>query len=157
MRIGLLRYICYKESNKLMSTQDYIEHNGVINSIDNQHITVMIVSESACASCHAKSACTAADMQDKLIDIYQESTDFKVGQQVILMGRKTMGTKAVILAYLIPLVLIFITLISSFQLTDNETLSGILSLVILIPYFTAIYFFKDKLQHTFSFTIKQLN
>lgn len=141
-----------------MSEIDYIEHEGIVEEINPQHIKVRIVNESACASCHAKGACTTADLQDKLIDVYQSISNLSVGQKVMLLGKKSLAPKAVLLAYVFPLILILATLIIAFYATNNELLAGVLSLAVLIPYFAIIYFLKDKLERTFSFSIKhQIN
>ncbi|MBS2100353.1 SoxR reducing system RseC family protein [Carboxylicivirga linearis] len=141
-----------------MSEIDYIEHEGFVEEINPQHIKVRIVNESACASCHAKGACTAADLQDKLIDVYQSISNLSVGQKVMLLGKKSLAPKAVLLAYVFPLVLILATLITVFYVTNNELLAGILSLAVLIPYFIIIYFMRNRLEQTFSFSIKhQIN
>jgi len=141
-----------------MADIDYIEHEGIVAEVKPQHIRVRIVNESACASCHAKGSCTAADLQDKLIDVYQSTDDIVIGQKVMLLGKKSLAPKAVLLAYIYPILLILATLIAVFYATDNEILAAVLSLVVLIPYFTAIYFQKDRLKRTFSFTIKhQIN
>ncbi|MBK3517068.1 SoxR reducing system RseC family protein [Carboxylicivirga marina] len=141
-----------------MADLDYIEHEGIVTELNPQHIKVRIVNESACASCHAKGSCTAADLQDKLIDIYQSETGFQTGQKVMLMGKKSLAPKAVLLAYIYPILLILAALISTFFITGNELLAGGLALAILVPYYAGIYLLKDKLKRTFSFTIKhQIN
>ena len=141
-----------------MSELEYIEHEGIVESIEPQHVKVRIVSESACASCHAKGSCTAADLQDKLIDIYQSVSDITIGQKVMIVGKKSLAPKAVLLAYIFPLILIFAALLGTHYLTGNDLLAGGLSLAILVPYFAVIYYLKDRLQKTFSFTIKhQIN
>lgn len=141
-----------------MADIDYIEHEGIVAEINPQHIKVRIVNESACAACHAKGSCTAADLQDKLIDIYQFASDMKIGQKVMLLGEKSLAPKAVLLAYVYPILLILAVLITTFYLSDNELLAGGLSLAVLVPYYALIYRFKEKLKRTFSFTIKhQIN
>ncbi len=47
--------------------QGEIEHKGIVQKVSERKITVGIINESACASCHAKGACTVADMKDKEI------------------------------------------------------------------------------------------
>ncbi|MCG8580202.1 MAG: SoxR reducing system RseC family protein [Bacteroidales bacterium] len=141
-----------------MADIDYIEHEGFVEEVNPQHVKVRIVNESACASCHAKGSCTAADLQDKLIDVYQFESDLHVGQKVMLLGKKSLAPKAVLLAYIYPIILILAALISTFYLTNNELLAAGLALGILVPYYAIIYANKNKLKRTFSFTIKhQIN
>ena len=40
-----------------------IEHRGVITSITDNKVSVKILQQSACSSCHAKGACTAATVE----------------------------------------------------------------------------------------------
>ena len=56
-----------------------IEHSGIVQHIDGKHIRVQILQESACSGCHAKGACTAADMKDKYVDVEADFSEFKVG------------------------------------------------------------------------------
>ncbi|MCT4587251.1 MAG: SoxR reducing system RseC family protein [Carboxylicivirga sp.] len=141
-----------------MADRDYIEHEGIVEEVSTQLVKVRIVNESACASCHAKGSCTAADLQDKLIDIYQIDSDFKPGQKVMLLGKKSLAPKAVLLAYIYPILLILAGLVTTYYLSNDELLAGGVSLAILLPYYFIIYLLKDKLKRTFSFTIKhQIN
>lgn len=130
-----------------------IEHDGVVDQISGSHVKVKIVSESACASCHAKGACTAADIQDKEVDIITSET-FKPGDHVVLIGQSSQGLKAAWWAYILPVVLMLLTLSVVFSSTGNESLAGFLALLILVPYYLIIRLANKAMKQTFSFTIK---
>lgn len=132
-----------------------IEHGGIIHQINGKHIRVQILQESACSGCHAKGVCSAADMQDKYIDVDADGSDYKVGEQVILYGRSAMGLFAVLLAFVFPFLLILLTLFLLDNYTDNEALSGGIALAILFPYFVIISFFNKKLKSKLKFHIKK--
>lgn len=132
-----------------------IEHSGIVQHIDGKHIRVQIVQESACGSCHAKSTCTAAEMKEKYVDVEAETTDFKPGDAVMLYGRSSMGLLAVLLAFVLPFLLILITLFVLRSQTDNEALSGTIALAILVPYFIILSFFNQKLKTTLKFNIRR--
>jgi sigma-E factor negative regulatory protein RseC len=131
-----------------------IEHDGIIDSIDAQKIHVRIVSESACSGCHAKGACSAADLQDKLIDINHNGNEYKPGQRVTIYGQKTLGFKAVALAYVIPSVIVLTSLIITYYTTLNDVLSALVSIGVLVPYFVVIYMLRSQFERTFTFFIK---
>ncbi len=133
-----------------------IEHEGIVIQSLNNQTTVRIVSQSACASCHAKSACTAADMQEKLIEVESNET-YSPGQQVMLIGNQELGLKAAWWAYVLPVALVLITLILSFAITQNENVSGLLALLILVPYFIIIKLAGSILKKEFAFRIKSIN
>ena len=138
-----------------MSDFEYVEHQGIVEQVLPDQVKVRIISISACAACHAKDACNASDMEDKLIDVYEPHQELSVGQRVLLLGKKNLAPLAVTLAYVFPVVLILFTLILTVKLTGNEPLAAVLALFILVPYFAIIHFLKDKLQKTFTFTIKR--
>ena len=73
-------------------------------------IQVQIIQMSACSSCHAKGACTAADMDEKFIDVESDDTSLKVGDMVDIVGESSTGLFAVLLAFVIPFMLILTSL-----------------------------------------------
>ncbi len=132
-----------------------IEHAGVIHQIDGRHIRVQILQESACSSCHAKGACSAADMKDKFVDIESDGSDYKVGEQVTLYGQSSMGLFAVLLAFVIPFLIILLTLFILKNYIDNEAISGSIALGTLLPYFIILSFFNSRLKSKLKFQIKK--
>lgn len=132
-----------------------IEHSGIIHQINGKHIQVQIIQQSACSGCHAKGACTAADMDDKYIDVETDQTDFKVGEPVTLLGKNSMGLFAVLLAFVIPFSLILLTLFILKQFSISEALSGSLALAVLIPYYLILSLFNKKLKTKLVFQIQK--
>lgn len=136
---------------------EIIEHSGIIQNVNGKHIQVQIVQMSACSSCHAKGACSAADMDDKLIDVETDSLDFRVGEAVILYGQSSLGLLAVLLAFVIPFLLILFTLLILKMYIDSDALSGSIALGTLVPYFLILSQFNSKLKSKFKFQVKRLN
>lgn len=132
-----------------------IEHTGTINHIEGHHIQVLITQESACSSCHAKGACSAADKDDKIIEIESFDTSLKIGDRVIVYGKNSIGLQAVLLAFVLPFVLILLSLFVLRLYTDNEALSGSLALFMLLPYYFILSLFNKKLKSKFQFYIKK--
>ncbi|MEA4974925.1 MAG: SoxR reducing system RseC family protein [Paludibacter sp.] len=132
-----------------------IEHAGVIHQIDGRHIRVQILQESACSGCHAKGACSAADMKDKFVEIESDGSDYKVGEQVTLYGQSSMGLFAVLLAFVIPFLIILLTLFILKNYIDNEAISGSIALGTLLPYFIILSFFNSRLKSKLKFHIKK--
>lgn len=132
-------------------------HAGVIQEVSENKITVVIINASACSSCHAKGACLASDMKEKEIDIYHFSGNYYPGQQVNIIGRTSQGFKAAFYVYILPFLLVFTSLIICVSITNNEGLSGLLSLAILVPYYAALYIFRSKIKSSFEFEIAAIN
>lgn len=132
-----------------------IEHTGIINHIEGHRMKVLITQNSACSSCHANGACSAADKDDKLIDVESYDTTFQVGDSVVLYGQSSMGLQAVLVAFVIPFLLILLTLFVVRSRVDNEVYSGLTALGVLIPYYTILSFFNKKMKSKFQFYIKK--
>lgn len=135
---------------------EIIEHSGIIQNVNGKHIQVKIVQLSACSSCHAKGACSAADVDDKLIDVETDRTDFSVGETVLLYGQSSMGLLAVFLAFVIPFLLILFTLLILKLYISNEALAGSIALVTLVPYFFILSRFNSTLKSKLKFQVKKL-
>ncbi len=120
-------------------------------------LIVSIVNQSACSSCHARGACSAADFQEKEIEITHFSQNYHPGQEVIILFREEQGFTALWFGYLMPFLLVLITLIIAVSLIKNELISGLLSLAILIPYYITLYFFRPYLKKVFKFEVEEMN
>ncbi len=141
----------------MKSANKVVEHRGVVEEVANGKVKVRIISESACASCHAKGACTASDTKEKVIDAYNiNNTNIASGKSVIIQGQQSLGLKAAFFAYILPFIVVVLTLFITFHLTHNEAISGISSLAILVPYYVFIKLISPRLEKSFIFTIKQI-
>lgn len=133
-----------------------IEHDGIVMEAVGKHVKVQIVSESACASCHAKGACTAADVQEKEVNVISHE-EFLPGQKVVIVGTSSQGLKATWWAYVLPLILVIVTLAVTYTVTENENISGALALLVLVPYFFTMHLAEKVMKKTFSFSVKSKN
>lgn len=138
-----------------MQNNKQIDHVGTITDIKDEKITVSILNVSACAGCHAKSACSMSDMKEKEIDIIDYSESFKHGEEVKIVYQESLGWLALLLAYVLPFLLVLITLFITTSFT-NELISGLMAIGILLPYYSLLYFYKNRLKKTFSFTIHKI-
>ena len=135
---------------------DIIKHRGRVERVEGSHVVVRIIQTSACSACSIKGHCNASESKEKLIDVYEANASYQVGEEVVLCGTTSMGMQAVLLAFGIPLLHIFLAVFIAMKVTGgDELLSSLIALVSVVPYFIVIYFIKDKLNKTFSFTIEK--
>ncbi len=132
-----------------------IEHTGIITRIDNKNIRVQIVQQSACSSCHAKGACSAADMDEKFVDVESTDSSLKIGDQVVIFGQNSMGLLAVLLAFVIPFLLILLTLFVLRNLVASDSVAGLIALGTLVPYYIILSFFNKQLKSKLRFQLKR--
>ncbi len=132
-----------------------IEHTGKILNIEKDQVRVLITQLSACSGCHAKSACTAADSAEKIIEATTHDLSLKPGDPVVVYGQRSSGLKAVLLAFVLPFVIILFLLFVLRYFIDNESLSGTIALASLIPYYLILSLFKNKLKTRFRFYVRR--
>ena len=135
---------------------DIIKHRGIVEKVEGSHVVVRIVQTSACAACSAKGLCNASESKEKQIDVFEAGASYRIGEEVVLCGSTSMGMRAVFLAFGIPMLLLLFALFVSMRVTDGDALvSSLVALFAVVPYYLVIYFMKDKLNRTFSFTIEK--
>ncbi len=131
-----------------------IGHDGVVSEVTASGYKVSIVSKSACAGCHAKGLCSAADMADKIIDVKSSGPEvFKVGDKVTVNMEESMGMRAVWLVYAIPAVILVTFLLYLQRLGASELTTGLSVLGAIAVYFVILYLFRKKIGRHFNFTI----
>ena len=133
-----------------------ISHIGKIVDIAPDFITVEIVAESACASCHAASLCGTADATHKAISVRNTLGNWKVGQEVRVVLKRSMGFKAVWLAYALPLLVLLAVLLTLNASGMTELASGLIAIGVTALYYLVLWLFRGKLQNEYSFYIKEI-
>ena len=133
-----------------------ISHIGKIVDIAPDFITVEIVAESACASCHAASLCGTADATHKAITVRNTPGSWQIGQEVHVALRKSMGFKAVWLAYAIPLLVLLAVLLGVNAFGVSELCSGLIAIAAVAVYYLLLWLFRGRLQNEYSFYIKEI-
>ncbi len=132
-----------------------IKHSGVIKEIDDHQYYISIVAQSACAGCSAKSVCNVSEMKDEIVEVPRNQNEsFGVGDKVDILMEKSQGTKAVMLGYVLPFLIVLITLIISLNLFGSEGVAGLISIGVLVPYYLILYVNRDKLKTAFRFRIR---
>lgn len=135
-----------------------IEHEGIVEQIKGNHITVRILQQSACSACHAKGYCTAADASEKIVDVTDNTGQFYLNERVMVQGSESMGYKAVLWAYVFPLLLVLLTVILATAIWHlTETQGALAAILSLIPYYILLYLLKNKMTKKFTFTIKKIH
>ena len=137
---------------------DLIKHRGVVEKVEGTHVTVRIIQTSACSACSVKGLCNASESKEKLIDVYHSQYTYQVGEEVVVCATTSMGMRAVILSFGVPVILLMLVLFVMMKITDDNTLfSALGAMGILVLYFLMIYMNKNKLNKSFSFTIEKNN
>jgi positive regulator of sigma E activity len=84
------------------------------------------------------------DSKAKEVEIPVQENSFTVGDEVIVRINPASGYQAVVLLYFIPFVVMVVALIIMLRAGYNEGISGLTSLLILVPYFLILYSVRKK-------------
>lgn len=137
---------------------DIIEHVGIVESIQDSHVRVRITQVSACATCSAKGYCSSADKKDKTVDVtHPGNFSYQVGDRVKIIGKSSIGWMAVLFAFVLPFLLVIISLFAFMAWMNNELYAAFFSLLILVPYYFILWLNRIRMRRNFSFTIKPIN
>lgn len=137
--------------------EDCVEQKGIVIKKQEDKVVVKIEQKSTCSSCHARGACTSLDKKDKEIEVKTKDVEnYNVGDEVIITISTKLGLKAVLIAFVLPLILLVIALflsINVFLLT--QSLSALISLIVVAAYYFLLYKQNHLLSKEFTFSIKE--
>ena len=138
-----------------MKKDNSISHLGRVIKMTPQTTTVVFLQHGACSECHAAGLCGMGDMAEKTVEVPSDPyASYKVGDQVQVLLKASMGMKAVWLAYFIPLLVLLAVVLLLSALHVGEVVTGICALVAIGLYYLLLYLFRDKLKNEYIFTIK---
>ena len=116
--------------------------------------SVEIISESACASCHAASLCSLSESKKKIVEVPAQ-LGFEPGEEVWVVMKKSMGIKAVTLGYVFPLAVLIGALLGFIVAGANEITAGLLAIGAVAVYYIVLWLRRDKLRNEYTFYIKK--
>lgn len=138
-------------------TEDTICKEGIVRAVNGDNIEVEIIVSSACSECHAKSICIPTDHRRETVtaqSLYGEQ--FEPGEKVQLVLKGSAGNKAVVLAYLLPFVVLMVTLFGTYAITKNELAGVIVSIAFVVIYYIILKTQNKKIEQKFQFFVKRM-
>ena len=139
-----------------MSSSSEISHKGRVVSVTPEVTTVEIVSESACGACHAKGLCSLGDSKVKMVEVPTSGwSDIRPGDEVEVVLKASMGHKAVLLAYMIPLVLLVAVLLVAVSAGVGELYAGLAAIAAVAAYYFGLWLMRGRLRNEYIFNIKK--
>ena len=137
--------------SKLVSKDAYI-HSGIVSKLNGSSLIISLDDNVHCESCRAKGTCGISDSGSKEVEVPHTNDSFTLNEHVNVVLKKGLGLKAVFWAYIFPFLLMIATLIISSAFLI-EWMAGLLSLLILIPYYLLLYVLRNAFKKTFKISI----
>jgi sigma-E factor negative regulatory protein RseC len=133
-----------------------IRYSGVIESISGNKLIIRIMRSSSCSTCEASNGCLASGKEETILYDSRPEDHIQKGDLVLIESNSSTGLKAVLWAYLLPVVVLLGTLIVSEYLIfpGREGWSALFSLGCTGLYFAGLIPFRKRLGHHFSLTVK---
>ena len=132
-----------------------IRQSATVIRVDAAEIEVEVCRPEACAACKAKSVCSEGGGEGKRMTLVNDGQGYRVGEQIQLVMRRSAGLKAVVIAYLVPVVLVVAALLI-FQATPmSDTTAALLTLGILVLYFVIIRLLRGRIHNQLTIEIEK--
>ena len=128
-----------------------------MKEVKDSSLIVSIISKAACVSCQVNNSCSISDIEEKEVEISHFTKEYITGQEVTVLFKESKGFVALVWGYILPFIIVLLTLIVALEITRNELQGGLISLAILIPYYTTLYFFRHRLKKIFTFEVEEIN
>jgi sigma-E factor negative regulatory protein RseC len=139
-----------------MAHKDEISHSGRIIDIDQDFTTVEIIASSACSSCHAKGMCGFSEDEEKILQLPTDPyVTWQKGDDVEVYTKKSMGLKAVWIAYIVPLVVLMVLILALAPVVEKEIMRGVYALGGVALYYLVVFLIRGRLANEIVFDIRK--
>lgn len=133
-----------------------IKHVGVVDGVEGECVRVRILQSSACSACKVAAHCNASETKEKIIVVMDtDASHYQKGDQVMVVADTAVGFRASLYGYLLPLILMVVTLVGVLAATHSEGLAALSALGILMPYYVLLFLMRNKLRNRLSFTLER--
>jgi positive regulator of sigma E activity len=139
-----------------MDSTGCIEQRGVIEKISDGKASVIFSGIEACGNCSSGKFCELFGNASRSINVPASESHFSKGEEVLIVMKRSLGMKAAILAYLLPFILLILSLITGTLLKWGDLVTAIITMTFVLFYFIGLYFFRSRIKKSFTFNIQKL-
>lgn len=133
-----------------------IKHAGVVDGVEGECVRVRILQSSACSACKVAAHCNASETKEKIIDVMDaDASHYQKGDRVMVVADTAVGFRASLYGYLLPLILMVVSLVGVLAATHSEGLAAVSALGILMPYYVLLFLMRNKLRNRLSFSLER--
>lgn len=130
-----------------------VRQSATVLTVTDTEITLEVCRAEACGACRARSACGGSS--ERTMTLANDGQGYSVGEQVTLVMERSMGLKAVIIAYLVPVFLMIGALLALRSVGLSELVSGGVTLLVLVVYMLMIRVFRGFISREISIIIEK--
>ena len=132
-----------------------IKHSGEVVRIERDVVYVKMTVNSACSGCHAKAVCGVGESEDKIVEVETlQASNFNIGESVeVALQSESMGTKAVVLTYVVPFFILALLLVLVGAFGHSEAMAALMALGGVVVYYFVLYLLRHRIQNRIKFII----
>lgn len=133
-----------------------VKHSGIIDAIDADSVRVRILQTSACSSCKVAGYCNASESKEKIVDVCHvpDAEKLSVGDAVTVTASMRVATRALVLGFGVPFVILIVALIVMSCISADETIAALTAIMALIPYYIVLFLLRDRMRESMAFSIE---
>jgi sigma-E factor negative regulatory protein RseC len=133
-----------------------LETAGIVKEIKGKALFVEITVNEACQGCRANKSCVIGSVPNtRIIEIAKhDNAKFQVGDHVTIIMQMKTGIKAVVIAYVVPFLLFFVSMLTATCYELSELKVGIYSIGTIAIYYLCLYFLRSRIKKAVTFSIK---
>ena len=137
-----------------MTGTEHISHEGIVTNRIGDKAIVHLIKPEECHSCRMKEFCGVTDEDRSRFEVPVQ--DLEIGDTIALELKPGIGFRALFWAYLFPFLLVlFVITVGSWWGLSEQWL-GVLSLLVLPPYFLGLSRFKKELKSQLNLKVSKL-
>lgn len=115
---------------------------------------VRILQSSACSACKVAAHCNASETKEKVVEVrIDDAQPFSKGDAVVVVADASVGFRASLYGYLLPLAVMVVALITVLEVTRSEGAAALSALGVLASYYIVLYLFRNRLKKRLTFEI----
>ena len=132
-----------------------ISHSGIVESVADGCVKVRILQVSACGACKVAGHCHAAESKEKIVEVCcRDTSAYTSGQEVTVSTTGAVASRALLLGFGVPFLVLVGVLVVVLLLTGNEGLSALSGLAALVPYYGILYLCRDRISRQLTFYLE---
>ena len=124
-----------------MPERNYMEKPGIVTQAKHKGVKVMLLDTSGCASC-SNNLCMLADTSCRYVEVLQNGDKLRPGDEVLVRVKPSSAFTATFWLYGMPFLIIMATLFGLTAAGANESIAGLASLLVLVPYYAGLFLFR---------------
>ena len=131
---------------------------AMVTKVESSKLTLKYSRTSACADCHSKESCSLDQRDEEFTLSYNEKDEsYNVGDIVEISLDTKQKWKALLFAYVYPLIILFLLAIFLSSFHVRETILALVLLFSVIFYYVLLYFCRHKLKKSLTPQIRKVS